>query len=196
MQPLFSKQLTRNFPIIQIIHSNHLMPCCILWASCANRFVTRSVVSTNLNRIFSYRYTGYRILDIVTITLWQNRVQFLIPNVILVLELELSPCDKYRLATFFRHCPEVVTVSDNQCINWLIIWKMIFVRQRSRSSLLILIFDHFTSDLAHLWFWYGSNWKVKRASRTVQSCAVTVTPSEIWISQEPWQVSQNGFGSS
>merc|ERR1711934_219079 len=49
MQPLFSKQLTRNFPIIQIIHSNHLMPCCILWASCAKRFVTNSVVSTNLS---------------------------------------------------------------------------------------------------------------------------------------------------
>ena len=29
----------------------------------------------------------------------------------------------------------------------------------------------------------------------VQWKAVTVTPSEIWISQEPWQVSQNGFES-
>ena len=31
------------------LHSNHLMPCCILWASCAKRFVTSSVVSTNLS---------------------------------------------------------------------------------------------------------------------------------------------------
>ena len=31
--------------------------------------------------------------------------------------------------------------------------------------------------------------------RYVQSSAVRVTPSEIRISQEPWQVSQNGFGS-
>ena len=30
---------------------NHLMPCCILWASCAKRFVTSSVVSTNLNNL-------------------------------------------------------------------------------------------------------------------------------------------------
>ena len=29
----------------------------------------------------------------------------------------------------------------------------------------------------------------------IQSWAVTVIPSEIWISQELWQVSQNGFGS-
>lgn len=44
---------TQLFPIIRTstftLHSNHLMPCCILWASCAKRFVTSSVVSTNLN---------------------------------------------------------------------------------------------------------------------------------------------------
>ena len=38
-------------------------------------------------------------------------------------------------------------------------------------------------------------WVKTNYGTSVQSCAVTVTPSEIWISQEPWQVSQNCFGS-
>jgi len=29
--------------------------------------------------------------------------------------LDLSPCDNYRLMTCFWSCPELVTISDNQC---------------------------------------------------------------------------------
>ena len=41
------------------------------------------------------------------------------------------------------------------------------------------------------------HWKpdIRRPDIRIQWKAVTVTPSEIWISQEPWKVSQNGFGS-
>ena len=49
-----------------------------------------------------------------------------------------------------------------------------------------------------LWFRIkpGRNYCFKKRHKTaLQSSAVTVTPSEIRISQEPWQVSQNGFGS-
>ena len=40
---------------------------------------------------------------------------------------------------------------------------------------------------------YTFSWKP--STIMIQSGAVTVTPPEIWISQEPWQESQNGFGS-